>query len=297
MDAISEIYRDAVNKTAILTITGATVSAVKFVRDGADVIAVWTSGASVPIPYSITREDGYFDVVWTYTVGGLGPYTRRDRNNVVTPYFTKADLVADDATASILSDATVIKREAVVRSVITSITGQTFGYKTAAVEAFGSGDSVLLLPTHIEEITSVAYADVPLSPFEYDYRPVNSGYGIEMIVSDYGDSIKVPAYEEQIYAGIINPEYLRRGVFRDNVEYVVQGTFGYVSVPNDIQLAAIMMAEGMSSVDSAWVDRYVKKISAADWSLEFNGGALEGTGNATVDRILNGYSTTGIAVI
>ena len=292
---MGEIYRDATGKSVTLSVTGASVVDVNFLRAGVLTPAT-PSGLSVPIPYSITCTDGDFDTVWDYMVSG-SPYTRVDRNTVVTPYFSKTDLIAYSTIFSAITDQQAVNLERLVRSIINKVTMQDFGRKSGSITSYGTGDSVLLLPEHCEQFIDLAYATNPVVKLDSQYRVVNKGYGIEQVGVDNGDSIRVPAYEEQFGNQVITPYYFIIGKFKDDIEYLVDGVFGYTSVPDDVALAALILAEALSHDETSWQDRYVGSIKAADWSIEFNGGRFGGTGNAKVDMILSKYIQNRISII
>jgi len=294
---MGELYRDAIGKTVTLSVAGASVVDVNFVRAGVSTPAT-PSGLSAPIPYSITCTDGDFDTVWDYTVSGSPDiYTRVDRNTVVTPYFSKADLIAYSTIFASMTDQQAVNLERLVRSVINKVTSQDFGSKSGSVISYGTGDSILLLPEHCEQFISLAYSNNPTVLLDSEYRLLNKGYGIEQVGIDNGYTIKVPAYEEQFGNQVITPYYFLVDRFKDNIGYQVNGVFGYSSVPDDVVLAALILAEALSHDETTWQDRYVGSIKAADWAIEFNGGRFGGTGNAKVDLILSKYIQNRISII
>jgi len=50
-----------------------------------------------------------------------------------------------------------------------------------------------------------------------------------------------------------------------------------------------MLVDDYLCRDKAWREKYVKKLSNGDWSVEFDGRAFSGTGNSIVDAILSDY--------
>jgi hypothetical protein len=281
---VSEIYRDDSTKGVSLSVPGAAVSNVEFRRNG-NITEVISPAITVPIPYSVVQSDGDFDVVWTYTVpGDTTVYTRTDTNRVVTPYFTEAELKEfNHSKFDILSTPQVVNLERLMRVIVDNITGQSFGYEYGTIVVYGTGDSVLLLPKRV------------ISMENDDYHLVRDGYAIKKI-GYYGldNNIKVPAIEEALHG---EGAYGYHTGFYNNVEYTITGSFGYPSVPDDIKLAAMTLAEHSSRNDSMWHDRYVKAISAADWSLQFFSHASSGSGSHIVDLLLSKYILIGMAII
>ena len=288
---MSEIYRDETTKAVTLGVGSATVTSVKFVRDGVDIVAPPPINGSVLLPYSITHSDGDFDTVWNYTVEGA-PYTRTDRNTVVTPYFTAADLT-DDPDLSAMSAGNIIRLEAMARRAINKYTGQPFGLREGTTIAYGTGAGTLKTRERVNSLLSVAYASYPTEVLSETFRPINGGYGLA--VTGYASdslTIKVPAYEEEMYNGIIMGRTFGLGV-----GYLIVGTFGFPSVPNDVKISAIMLAKMLSADESVWKDHYVKSISAADWTLDFDSNVFRGTGHSGVDSLLARYCISWISVI
>lgn len=288
---MGEIYRDDIGETSVLSIAGATVTAVKFVRDGADV-ATAAPASLVTIPYAITYTDGEFDIVWTYTVGS-DSYIRTDRNEVVTPYFTQEELIEYNASASTLSVSAVTRLEKLVRKVIDRYTNQNFGLKEGYVTAYGRGNGIIEVSSRVNTISTMAYAELPLEVFPETFRPINGGFALT--VTDYADpyfTIKVPAWEEEQFSGVP-----MNRTFGQGIGYLIGGTFGWQSVPEDVKMAALMLSNTYTSDETVWAGHYVKAISAADWSLEFASGLFSGTGDATVDSLLDKYIRNRISII
>ena len=286
---MAEIYRDDVTKEVTLAITGGTVQSVKFVRQGVETTGVFT-GNTVLIPYSITYRDGDFDVVWTYTVGPV-VYTRTERNTIVTPYFTATDLTTFDSDMSTLLPAQVTKLERLVRGIITAFTGQSFGLEQAALVCYGNGDSILMTDRRVVSITSVAEIANPAVLFSNAFRPVNGGFALEAIEPAFSDNTKMLILSEQIYgdgwwAG-----------FKNNLPYLVTGTFGWDFVPDGVNLAALYLAEEFSCDETMWRDRYLKSIKGEGFDIEFRSDAFIGTGSVTADQLLSKYVANKLAII
>lgn len=286
---MAEIYRDA--PTTSITLSTGTATSVKFVRNGEDIVAPSLSGNTALIPYSITRVDGDFDTVWNYTQGA--PYTRIDRNTIVTPYFNAADLTAHDSDFSTLTTAQVIKLERLVRGVIDAYVGHNFGYEEGWVTTYGTGDSVLHSPKKVLTIASLVEGDDPIDQLGYNYRPINQGFDVELIgFGDY-DNIKVPASEEHQ----LTVYRYTTGRFINNTPYTIYGTFGYHSVPYDVNLAALHLAEEFSCDENLWRDRYIKSIAGDGFDIEFRSDAFTGTGSVIADQLLGKYVANKLVII
>lgn len=288
---MTEVYRDSINRTVELVVPGATVTTVKIIRDDLDTL-ISPAASVVTVPYSTTNMDGEFDVEWTYTVDG-NVYIRKERHAVVTPYFTQTELVNHDPDMSILTAEKVVKLERLVRGVIDAFCGHNFGLERGIIVAYGTGGSVLHLSKRVEAIVSIGLYDTPLSKFGVAFRAVNQGYGIELSGYSADASIKVPAYEEQTYAYTLP----MGSVFRENASYLVEGVFGYHSIPSDVKLAALLLAEMFSCDEELWRDRYIQSISGEGFSFTFKSDAFVGTGSVTADQLLGKYVANKLAII
>jgi hypothetical protein len=286
---MTDIYRDTTD--AVVTLAVGTAVSVKFYRNG-DTTEATPVGNTVVVPYSITRTDGLFLTQWTYTVGS-DTYTREDESAVVTPYFTQAELVEHDPDMSTLTLEQVVKLERLVRGVVNFYTGQSFGLESGTVTAYGTGDSILLTDVRVQTITSIAQAAYPDFPYEVPFRPINQGFAVEMVGLLPDDSIKVPAWEES-QLGVYVPT---ASSFVNNVPYLITGEFGYSTVPSDVNLAALTLAEEFSCDENLWRDRYLKTISGDGFDIEFRSDAFVGTGSVIADQLLGKFVTNKLAII
>ena len=272
---MSEIYRDATDAELNLNINGTTVTGVEFTRGG--VLLGNTSAAPALVPYAVTNSDGPFRVKWTFAIGAT-TYIREEEHDVVTPLFTANELKAFNSNFETLTDPKVVELEALVRKIIESATGQRFGYRKGTATIYGTGNASL---RSTERIIS---AD--------GFRITGNGFTLKSLGYAWnGDTIGV--------AGpIYDPRYgPRNDRFSTDAPYVINGEFGWLSVPNDIKQAALLLAEEFSCKEAAWRDRYLIAISAADWRFQFDPRAFAGTGSVTVDKLLEPYAVVSMAII
>jgi len=230
--------------------------------------------------------DGEFKVAWKYSLEGI-EYTREETHSIVSPLFLKEDLVAYDQQFLALSDSKIVELERLIREVIQSHTGQVFGTRLGTVSVYGTGDNVLISPERIISLT-------PSSTFsaQYQYRVVNDGFGIEKTAGfNAPGNIKVPAEEEQMHYG------QRTWGFPNNVRYQVTGVFGWLSVPQEIKDAALILAQMFSCDETLWRDRYIKSVRAADWQFDFGAEAFTGTGSVSADRLLSKFILNRIVIV
>lgn len=283
---MGEIYRDSVNKAVTLDITGATVMSAKFKR-GTQEYTGTVSGSSALVPYTITRVGGDFQTVWTYSISG-NQYTRTDNHVIVSPMFTKDQLVAWDADFSMLTDEQVVRLEKTIRAVIEYVTGQKFNYEYDTIAFRGNGSRLVGLPKRLVEADGIVDG---------------SGGLIDAFVKSGNDGWTLNAEQGPTWVDamtstnpIRNP-YKAYGIFKNDLTYTISGYFGYTSIPEDVILAAKILAEDYGCDESLWRDRYIDNIRAADWRFEFNGRAFSGTGNVKVDQILQKYTLGRMVVL
>jgi hypothetical protein len=284
---MGEIYRDSMDKGVTLDIAGITPASATFNRVGLSIPAAIVNGGA-KVPYAITRLDGGFTVDWAYSVDGVA-YTRTDEHKVITPYFTKPSLVSWDSEFAMLPDEKVYRLESIIRAVIQHITGQTFGYEYSTVRVQGSGGSKISLPKRLvkaEPGLRDRYGTLAETPLAIH----NDGWTVSASLE--------PTWVDQLTSTnpIGNP-FTSRGYFKETEYYEISGYFGYTSVPQDVGLAALILAEDYGCDESLWRDRYVDNIRASDWRLEFHGKAFIGTGNVKVDQLLQKYTLNRMVVL
>ena len=82
--------------------------------------------------------------------------------------------------------------------------------------------------------------------------------------------------------------------FKKDSRYAVQGRFGWSSVPDNVEEACIILIKQFFEKDTQWRNKYVRNISAFDYSFEFMEDAHRGTGNLYADQLLLPYVITGM---
>lgn len=74
------------------------------------------------------------------------------------------------------------------------------------------------------------------------------------------------------------------------VDYLIDGTWGYSSIPSGVHQAALELAKGFLCDDIEYRRRYIKTISAGDTRIEFHNNAYNGsTGNPIADAMLDPF--------
>lgn len=277
---MAEIYRDRTGVALTFDIAGATVNKAEFIRGG-EVVSTVTGNPMVAIPYAITKTDGPFWVKWYFTLESED-HERVEEHAVVTPVFTKAELTNWDTDFTILSDEKIIYLERLVREIIQTYTNQKFGYRDGTITLWGNGGPIIYSGERI----------ISLQNSQYSYLP--DGYGIHTGSSSfpYNLNVKIPIQEEILHNGlsaVIN--------FREGAPYTFTGTFGWVSIPEEVKTAALYIAEAFTCNESLWKERYIKSVRAADWRFDFSEEIFRSTGSLTADQLLDPYVRIGYAVV
>ena len=235
---------------------------------------------SFKLPYQ--SEEANVHVRWTFTIPGSGTHTKNEFYRVVAPYLTKRDIIDLDPD---ISDAEFLRAEAAVRHIINAHTGQSFGKFTGTLSVQGNGTRSLALPMKLISLDTVNGATA-LSHFEI----VGDGYyinyypwGVPPIKADY--------YGLHMHRGgvIHNPNYVKLGEFPKNEVYNITGSWGWEQVPPAIKEAARLLFNDYACGDSAYRDRYLTSMTAADWRIQFHSGAFRQTGNVRADQLLAEY--------
>jgi hypothetical protein len=288
---MAEIYRGTTGKAASLDIEGAVVTAVKFVKNGTDIPATPAAENTVLIPYAVTHANGDFSVHWTFTIEG-NTYNRVDEYSVVTPYASLDDVrdALGNSSESVFSDADIIRAERRIRGVIDSFTGQSFGLYEGTRTVIGAGDTQLKLTERLVSINSLGGAYVVPDPSYYAVR--GGGYYIGAVAPYASDG-------DMVFTSVIrSPDSMyHNNIFRENVAYTINGTWGWESVPTAVQEAAVILIEDYLDPDSEYRERYLNTVRAADWNLVFHDEAFRGTGNAKADNLLKPYIRWSMTVV
>lgn len=249
-----------------------------------------TGGYRVVLPFSLVSDDRQFEIRWAfdYDEESTQSYQTTTYVEVVTPYMTKDELILDLPEAESLSDREFKNLERKIRGVIDNYTGQSFGRYKGKKRIVGSGDEQLKLATRLVRMDDLSGANIVDSGY-YTVRGDGWYVGLEAPLPD-GDYV----FENVIR----DPDSIwKRGGFKDNVVYEIDGTWGYDSVPSDVRQAFAILCEDEICPQSEYRDRYLKSISGEGWRYEYVPEAYEGTGSVITDQLLAHYRVMAIVVI
>lgn len=256
-----------------------------------------SGGYRVVLPFHLVQYDRSFEVRWSFDyVEGSTTKTY----NYVTEIDVATPIIPLSQLATILDDVTEEQRreaEAIVRNIIQSYTGQTFGKFYGVKNVAGNDSTRLAMPTPLISFDSMT--DVT---FDYDptaFRITGEGWFLGQIPGAYWTIKDSPPDEilDSFNNVIVAPDSIKKNDFSFCSIYTINGVWGYESVPVKVIQAAKILINDYACQDATYRDRYLHSMKSADWRFEFNQGAFDGTGNVKADQLLEEYRLDNIAVI
>ena len=235
---------------------------------------------SIVVPYKFTHFCGKFQVWWSYTVGGE-PFGETLQFDVVQPLFDAQTLEDFDPDFKSLTASQVKRLERIVRAVIEASTGQKFEATHETQRARSYNGSTLALPKRLISL------EVPGKVGGVPVDVESDGWIIRAREPGRYSTIM---YTNPIYSDVYTPS------FRGD-RFFLKGVYGYNTVPEQIVLAALLLAQDYGCREALWRDRYITNMKNADWRVEYHDKAFVGTGNAKVDQILQKYVLNKMVVI
>lgn len=279
-DSSEYLFLSTANDDSMESPEGDVVVSLKDVKTG---LVLVTATAEEPspgnyryrIPQSFTSYDRTIAVLWTYSINGA-PFVKRDVLEVVTPYVSVEEIYNAYPQLADKSQDEVKEMERQVRTIINSYTGQYFGLLQDTITVNYWPGSSLNIGKRVVAITNVEMHPRPtefINPTTF-FRV--DGYGALWF------DVKADVYKIR-----------NRGA----VQYKITGLFGWEYVPNDINVAALMLIKDYYCSDNEWRQKGIQAVTAGDWRLDYSALAHAGTGNLDVDRILNAYRSTTMVII
>lgn len=302
---MQEIYRNSPNRVVTLNapVTPVPGTMVVTAEKNGELLHIFDTVTSpeagvftVTLPFFLVQYDREIQVHWNFDyVEGTETYSYEELTGVkvVTPLLSLAEIKAinpdlDDEAATIL--------ESTIRYIIQSITGQSFGHFVGTKSFVGNGDKQILLPDRL-----ISFTAVETSNFTYNvnaYHITGGGWylrqahnallGVKEYPSDY-------ALDEGPVITTPYSSYYRG--FRQDTRYDITGSWGYVAVPNDVKMAARLLAEDYGCPEVAYRDNFITYIKSADWLMRFSGQTWEYTGNVRADKLLAPYIRLDWAIV
>lgn len=238
--------------------------------------------ATCVLPYAATADPGEIEVRLSFTFQSAS-YIRNEYARVVTPilplYEVKEILETTD-------DAEAIRVEAAVRHVIEAFCSQKFEYFSGTKTVYGSGHPYLSLTERLISINTMN----GIGLLNLNIR--NDGF---MLIPKGIEDVSWSTY--QSYGPIIDPYTNLKGLFHKNTSYIIDGEWGWRAVPEPVREAARLLINDYACADSAYRDRFIVAMTAADWRIQLHPSAYIDTGNARANQLLEPYKVSRIAVV
>ncbi len=289
---------DRVNSTAPVKITVTDSKTGEILAN--DSTAVVTVDSSTKELYSYivnldaTRQERSLKAVWSYEILGFEG-ARTDLVDVVTPYVTPDEIISFDPSVGQNFTYEQIKNsEKQIRGIINAFTGQSFGQYHDIKPVIGNNDTRIDLPEKLLTFVGMKSYDRLLDDTYQNFRLRNDGWTVDTTVSVFDDTSKIYT-ETPVVGGYYRPK--SDLFFREDTSYLVEGIWGYERVPSEVNQAALILVQQNLCPESEYRDRYISKISAADWKYEFDMGAYSGTGNVMADQLLWPFRRLSMKVI
>lgn len=306
-----EIYRNETAQIKLtVPVTAISGSFVVTATDGDTLLYTFPSttavsgGYQVTLPFSLVDRDRQFRINWAFNYlesSVTKAYTAKTYVEIVTPYVTVDEIRDALGTMPVMTDAELKRVERRIRGVIENYTGQTFGLYTGKRRVQSTGDEDLILPQRMITLTDVdgtSFSDVA------NFQTRGDGWYLGRATNQYGSV--------QIWDNIIDDDgsgpgwrskdpicapSRKRGLWKDNVVYIIDGEWGYEDVPSTVKEAALILIEDLICPDSEYRDRYIDGVKTADYQYTYAPGAFRGTGSVIADQLLEEYRRSLLTVI
>lgn len=249
--------------------------------------------AYVPNALTAYGAYNYLDLEVSYAIpGDSTPSTLKRRYYLVKPYAHMDEIIhelgfgIDTSDPNYKTASELMAAERWARFKIDAYTGQTYGIETKSVEVIGDGTDVLLLPERLESFSQVLCDDVAITDATFKITPTN--YALRINKEPGIDVFETYPY----VSDIATPGYFSKGK-----RYSISGVFGYVHTPRAIVECTLKLVNDFFCQDTVWRDKYVKRMQTGDYTVEISPQAFTGTGNSSVDRVLDSMIASRMVII
>lgn len=250
---------------------------------------------------AITNINRVLEVIWSYSIGG-NPVLQKDFYAVETPYVSASEAIDFLGFNSIPSEINymdpknVVKAEKVARTIIEGYTGIKFYTYYGGQEIYGIGANTIQLTEKMLTLDQIYENEILV--YDKTQNPVYNTFGYNTEISPTGYQIRIwyPGWQNG-WNNEMDPTIYDAGRFKDNYLYRFVGQIGYKYVPEDIKVASMLLIQDILSNDYNWRNKYLSKVNLNEISFEMAKGAFNGTGNITVDNILDQYRKANIVII
>lgn len=259
----------------------------------------------INLPTYLTARNKKLKIVWQVVVGTQAELITT-YCDVITPYVSIYEAIDDLGLGSDPSDPLfksyhdLQMAEKYARKTIESHTKQKFYLHDDIFSVAGNDSGFLTLPKKINTLHKLYENDnlwvnnlSNINNLGYVVEPVTSGFGIKINQSSILNN------DVYIANGMVPPSIhdSSPNVFKRNKIYKVEARFGWESVPDSVEQAAIELMRTYFARDRVWRDQYVKKMSTTDWDFEYSSQVFSGTGSAYADKLLQDYVVTQMVVV
>ena len=249
----------------------------------------------------ITNVNRVLEVRWSYAINDV-PTTQTEYYGVETPYSTVSETVDFLGFGSIPSEInymdpkSIVSAEKVARTIIEGYTGIKFYTYYGFQEVYGIGANTIELTEKMVKLNKIWENQILVTDYTQDPAYNIFGPGVEISPTGYQLRLWYPGWDMG-WNNEMDPVILYPGRFRDGYLYRFEGQIGYKFVPEDIKLASMLLVQDILSNDYNWRNKYLSKVNLSEISFEMAKGAFNGTGNITVDNILDQYRKANIVII
>jgi hypothetical protein len=250
---------------------------------------------------AITNINRTLEIRWSYRVNSV-PVIQTDFYAVETPYSTVSETIDFLQLGSVPSQInyvdpkSIVNAEKLSRTIIEGYTGIKFYKYYGGQELRGIGSNTIQLTERMISLDQIYENEILV--YNKNQSPVYNTFGYTTEISPTGYSLRIwyPGWPNG-WDNQMDPNIYEYGRFRDNYLYRFVGEIGYKYVPEDIKLASMLLTQDIISNDYNWRNKYLSKVKLSEISFEMAKGAFNGTGNITVDNILDQYRKANIVII
>jgi hypothetical protein len=250
---------------------------------------------------ALTQINRVLKFVWSYALSGVST-SEVQLYAVETPYSTVSEIQDFLGFGSAPSELNyknpkeIEAAEKVARTIIDGYTGQKFIQYYGQQEQYGVGSDGIELIEKMLTIDKVWENDELL--VDNTVTPVYNNFGMTLELSPTKKVIRVVNIGWDVrYDNQVDPNTQGSGRFRNGSRYKFQGLVGWKYVPEDIKIASMLLVGDIMANDYNWRNKYLKRVNLSEISFEMAKGAFNGTGNITVDNILDLYKNVNIVII
>lgn len=250
-----------------------------------------TSGVyTLPLTWVETASDGKLTITWS----DADDFERSQVVDVVTPLVPLSRLRTLFEGES-KGDGDLAELENTVRVFIETYCGQRFGRFVGTRQFVGTGGNKILLDQRLEKITAFS------GGWKGAVKASGDGFALIIIPENLLGVKEAPPEEFMNYAsghgGVIRiPDWYIKN-FNKGTVYTVTGTWGYENVPDEVQEAAMLLANDFSCNEVLYRDRYLESVKIQQDTIVYHPGAFRGTGNARADMLLGKFRRSGMVII